>query len=581
MSSHGDRKGFLRGVLDGWRTSVSSSSHPLDNTSRDAESPTGLRSASMEQMETDRIPSPACPNQEFPDVKPGFLHQPTSIAFDPVQRLIALGNRSGFIRILGWGPSGTSSIDCHARHPNAPVAVTQMLFIVNEGNLITMCTDDTIHLWNIKLKTGPEVMQTLKFQKERITYAHLPFQSKWLYIGTERGNVHVANIDSFCLSGYVINWNKIIELSQRNHPGSIVHISDCPIDPNKLLIGFESGQITLWDLRSRTSDMRINHHESLTYLCWAQDGRTVTCSHSDGSITVWEVKPAPGTITKPSSVQYPHAKNITEDLKIEPCKPIFKVEVKSCKNDDTFTIFSGGLPYGSTCLPSFTDTPPTAATPLHHQRSSASLSASSSQDAGESDQPGTSHDSPIASSSSLHQTPHHQPQQSTPSHSPLGAQSLTVIHGKSTTVLEMKGPIYDFLTLCETPYAYDYSEPYAVLVLLPNDLMIVDLTGGGGGAGLEEVEGEDEDADVIMMSKDDGPKYCVNSILPEAEPNIEGSPFVSKEMPEPPKQGFFKGLFSGGPSLLDREELCEYHLHSCLHPLIPTPFKAVLDMLFY
>ena len=46
----------------------------------------------------------------------------------------------------------------------------------------------------------------------RITCFHLPFQSKWLYVGTERGNVHIVNIESFSLSGYVINWNKAIEL---------------------------------------------------------------------------------------------------------------------------------------------------------------------------------------------------------------------------------------------------------------------------------------------------------------------------------------------------------------------------------
>jgi syntaxin-binding protein 5 len=31
-------------------------------------------------------------------------------------------------------------------------------------------------------------------------------------VGTERGNIHVVNIESFVLSGYVINWNKAIEL---------------------------------------------------------------------------------------------------------------------------------------------------------------------------------------------------------------------------------------------------------------------------------------------------------------------------------------------------------------------------------
>lgn len=46
----------------------------------------------------------------------------------------------------------------------------------------------------------------------RITYCHLPFQSKWLYVGSERGNIHIVNVESFSLSGYVIMWNKAIEL---------------------------------------------------------------------------------------------------------------------------------------------------------------------------------------------------------------------------------------------------------------------------------------------------------------------------------------------------------------------------------
>jgi len=46
----------------------------------------------------------------------------------------------------------------------------------------------------------------------RITFCHLPFQAKWMYIGTDHGNVHVMNIESFLLSGYAIMWNKAIEL---------------------------------------------------------------------------------------------------------------------------------------------------------------------------------------------------------------------------------------------------------------------------------------------------------------------------------------------------------------------------------
>lgn len=35
---------------------------------------------------------------------------------------------------------------------------------------------------------------------------------------------------------------------------------------------------------------------------------------------------------------------------------------------------------------------------------------------------------------------------------PCRRPSLTIMHGKAITVLEMDHPIVDFLTLCETPY---------------------------------------------------------------------------------------------------------------------------------
>jgi len=46
----------------------------------------------------------------------------------------------------------------------------------------------------------------------RITSICLPFQSKFLYVGSDRGNVHIVNIETFLLSGYIINWNKAIDL---------------------------------------------------------------------------------------------------------------------------------------------------------------------------------------------------------------------------------------------------------------------------------------------------------------------------------------------------------------------------------
>ncbi|XP_061082963.1 syntaxin-binding protein 5-like [Conger conger] len=328
-------------------------------------------------------------------VRHGFPYQPTALAFDPVQKILAIGSRSGGVRILG-----RPGVDCYCQHESG-AAVLQLEFLINEGALVTACADDTLHLWNLRQKR-PAILHSLKFNRERITFCHLPFQSKWLYVGTERGNTHIVNIESFVLSGYVIMWNKAIELATKTHPGPVVHLSDCPKDEGRLLIGFESGTVVQWDLRVKKADFRIHYDEAIHSVSWHHEGKQFMCSHSDGSLTTWSLR----NTAKPFQLTFPHGKAQRDGKKSESCKPILKVEYKTTRSSEPFVIFSGGLSY---------------------------------------DQAGR-------------------------------RPTLTIMHGKSVTVLEMDHPIVDFLVLCETPYPNEVQEPYAVAVLLEKDFIVVDLT---------------------------------------------------------------------------------------------------------
>lgn len=53
-----------------------------------------------------------------------------------------------------------------------------------------------------------------------------------------------------------------------------------------------------------------------------------------------------------------------------------------------------------------------------------------------------------------------------------------------------------------------------------------------------------------------------------------GELFLPTDTPEAPKQSFFKNLFSGGPSTLDREELCKYAWKKT-----PETNKFLLDLI--
>ncbi|XP_063381587.1 syntaxin-binding protein 5 isoform X1 [Cydia fagiglandana] len=368
------KKFTFKGVLDGFRSSVQAA-------------PRGTEQEIQETLRSDHF-------QIKKTFRHGFPFSPTALAWDPIQKLLAIGDKGGNLRILG-GPG----VDAHARH-EAGEAVVRAQFLVNEGALVTATADDQLHLWTFRQKS-PQRVQSLKFQRERITCLHLPLQSKWVHVGTERGNVHVVNIETFALSGYVINWNKAIEVTRTNHPGAVVEISDNPLDANKLLVAYETGLVVVWDLRAKAAEWRGSlgtPGEGIRAAAWQHDGKFMT-AHVDGALAVWNTRQP-----RPTSLSYPHAK-ANKDGKLEPCKPIHRLEWKTAKTGESLVIFSGGLP---------------------------------------TDKAGRTH-------------------------------SITVLNGKSTTVLEMEHSVVDFVTLCESPHTADYQEPYAIVVLLQNDLVVIDL----------------------------------------------------------------------------------------------------------
>ncbi|XP_053950097.1 syntaxin-binding protein 5 isoform X3 [Anastrepha ludens] len=369
------KKFTFKGVLDGFRQSVQPQVYR-----QEVEIPEHLKPEHFTLKRTFRH---------------GFPYCPTAFAFDPVQRLLVIGDKSGFIRILG-----RPGVDAQAKHEGeSECAVILTEFLINEGALVTVTADDTLHLWSIRQKT-PQVVQSLKFQRERVTCIHLPVGSKWLYVGTEKGNIHVVHVETFTLSGYIINWNKAIEVVRTSHPGAVIALCDNPIDANKLLIAFECGLLVLWDLKSKCAEFRWQAAEPVKSVAWHYEGKYFISSHTDGSICTWPTKPIP----KPQSVICPHAK-VSKEGVVEKCKPIYKVDLKTSQMGDSFTIFSGGMPT---------------------EKSSKS-------------------------------------------------NCITVMVGKSTTVLEMEHAVMDFIILCENPWLCETQEPYAIAVLLQYDLVLIDL----------------------------------------------------------------------------------------------------------
>ncbi|KAM7539250.1 hypothetical protein Aperf_G00000048998 [Anoplocephala perfoliata] len=342
-------------------------------------------------------------------VKHGFPFQPSCMAFDSVQRILAIGTKNGCIKLLG-----RPGVEFHLQHPNS-AAVLQLIFLVNEGGLISICSDDIVHLWNIRQKP-PDIVHSLHFKRDTLTCGYLAVSSSWLSVGSEQGNVHFVNVQQFTTSGYVINWNRAINVTQSQRPGSVVQLAEHPQDSNRLLIGYSSGLLVLWDLRAKAAEARFHYHEKLYSFSWHWEGKSFISAHSSGTIVTWTLNQP----KRPQSVSRPHATE--EDVSESPqyaFEPIRYIQWLPTKNGESIIVFSGGI--RRDCLDAIID-----------------------GDEGESMTP-----------------------------------SITIIRGKRLAVMQMDFSVVTFVTLCASPYFNETCDPYAIAVLLQQDLVLVDLLSPG------------------------------------------------------------------------------------------------------
>jgi len=94
-----------------------------------------------------------------------------------------------------------------------------------------------------------------------------------------------------------------------------VYLISVMISTLQLLIGFESGQLVIWDLKLKVAEIRFQAPEPLRSVSWHSDGKQFMCSHSDGSLTTFNVR----VPSKPVGLTLPHCEF---NLMIKLCKTL-------------------------------------------------------------------------------------------------------------------------------------------------------------------------------------------------------------------------------------------------------------------
>lgn len=101
-------------------------------------------------------------------------------------------------------------------------------------------------------------------------------------------------------------------------------------------------------MRGKYAELRWQSAEPLRSVSWHHEGKHFISSHTDGSLCTWPLRPTP----KPQFHSFPHGMyfysfiysdkvlnlnlifvlaKMTKDGKLEVCKPIHKVELKTTK----------------------------------------------------------------------------------------------------------------------------------------------------------------------------------------------------------------------------------------------------------
>ncbi|XP_037056589.1 LLGL scribble cell polarity complex component 2 isoform X5 [Peromyscus leucopus] len=344
-------------------------------------------------------------------VEHGFPHQPSALGYSPSLHILAIGTRSGAIKL--YGAPGVEFMGLHKENN----AVMQIHFLPGQCQLVTLLDDNSLHLWSLKVKGGVSELQeeesfTLRGAPGAAPSATqiteiLPHSSReLLYLGTESGSVFVVQLPGFrTLDDRTISSEAVLrwlpeEARHRRVFEMVEALQEHPRDPNQILIGYSRGLVVIWDLRGS----RVLHHflssQQLENVSWQRDGCLIVTCHSDGSHCQWPVS---------SDIQNPDPLRSSIPYGPFPCKAITKIFWLTTRQGLPFTIFQGGMPRASY---------------------------------------GDRH-------------------------------CISVVHNGQQTAFDFTSRVIDFTVLTEADPTAGFDDPYALVVLAEEELVVIDLQTAG------------------------------------------------------------------------------------------------------
>lgn len=252
----------------------------------------------------------------------GFPHAPSCFALDEELSLFCICTKAGTVRV--YGRPGVEFISYHPSEGS----VIQAHFVPGQGRLVTLGDNNELSLWEI-VDTQLELVETISDFKKPIFSICVTPNKKQSYIGTELGDVHVLDLDTFKFTDIVVQRDLITEKVSDDFkvsPGGVECIR-C-INQDQCVIGYQRGILVLFDISKLSVKQTYISRKELSSVYIIDESKFVSC-HRDGGFAVW------------STILSSSTKHVDQIYGPHPCKPIDKLY--AFDNERTL-IFSGGMP---------------------------------------------------------------------------------------------------------------------------------------------------------------------------------------------------------------------------------------------
>ncbi|XP_011053837.1 PREDICTED: lethal(2) giant larvae protein homolog 1 isoform X4 [Acromyrmex echinatior] len=272
-------------------------------------------------------------------VQHGFPNKPTALAWDPSLRLMIIGTASGAIKVFG-----RPGVEFYGQHSveSGENAVTKIVALPNEGRVVSLCDDNSLHLWEINRSSVVETKTlSLEGKLKKISAMCLESSGEHLLLGTEGGNIYLLNLKTFVTPENIIYQDVVMQNvpeDYKKNPGAVEAIAEQPGHPDNILIGYNRGLMVLWNKATPGAQQLMGlfsraqtfvSTQQLESVHWISENRFVS-SHNDGSYAFWS--PGSDAVPEPTTLYGPF-----------PCKAVTKILVYPTAEHGELVLFSGGM----------------------------------------------------------------------------------------------------------------------------------------------------------------------------------------------------------------------------------------------